>query len=76
MPDYLLHTNSSINREEFRQATAVDDECDLPRTILKGPLESERPSQILDGSSQIDLTDDEIISIEDTYRETMSKNGT
>jgi len=69
VPDYLMNTNSSqANRDAIADANRYEN---MPR-IIKEPLRTDAHS--LD-NSQIDLTDmsgEELISIEDTYRETAS----
>lgn len=70
VPEYLMNTNSSINKEEMKSASEMlkDLHNEMPK-IIKEPL-PQRNAYGENSSSQIDLTDDEIISIEDTYRET------
>ena len=78
LPDYLMNTNS-IMKEELKQATdsseldydQFDKNLNMPKMILREPLMASLGSAA-NNTSQLDLADmsDEIISIEDTYRET------
>ena len=78
LPDYLMNTNSMM-KEELKQATdsselyydQFDKNLNMPKMILREPLMASLGSAA-NNTSQLDLADmsDEIISIEDTYRET------
>ena len=78
LPDYLMNTNSMM-KEELKQVTdsseldydQFDKNLNMPKMILREPLMASLGSAA-NNTSQLDLADmsDEIISIEDTYRET------
>ncbi len=78
LPDYLMNTNSMM-KEELKQVAdsseldydQFDKNLNMPKMILREPLMASLGSAA-NNTSQLDLADmsDEIISIEDTYRET------